>query len=124
MRGAMPNRHRTVITSNSSLVCSAAFAAVATMLPASAQAVTRTENFDLAPAHWTALNNNVDGSVYGFSSGNLTGQTSPGGEAGGTFARSTTHGYYADATIGGLTQEDFIHGEGEFWFGNGAAANT
>ena len=107
---------------------SASIAAVtAALLPAVSSAATRTQNFDIAPANWVGVNNTgVSGNAYGFSPGNLTGQASPGGEAGGTFARSSSNdrGMYGDNTIGTLTQNDIIHADGEFWFGNGASADT
>ena len=113
------------------MVCALASAAAAALVivatPGDAAAATRTENFDLPgpPANWVGLNNTGQGgSTFGFQTSNLTGGASPAGEAGGVFARSTNNGYYADTTIGTLTQDDVIHGEGEFYFNNGASADN
>ena len=103
-------------------LASAAAAAVA-LTSGSARAATRTENFDVEPTNWIGVNN-VGGNNYGFRNTDLTGQGSGAGEAGGTFGRNNERGMYADNTIGTLTQTDFIHGEGEFWFGNGANADN
>jgi len=63
-----------------------------------------TQNFDSAASAsasgWTGLNNTSDGNSFGFGNTNNTAGTSPAGEAGGTFARSTPPSYYADLTVG------------------------
>src|SRR5262245_36325497 len=94
--------------------------------PKLAQAGSYSENFDIKPIDWQGLNNAGEGgSTYGFANTNLTGGASGAGESGGTFTRSNIRGYYADTRLyGTLTQLDFIHGEGELDFRNGATADT
>jgi len=99
--------------------------AAALAAPRLAHAFIYTENFDIKPVDWTALNNNTGGSNFGFQTTNLTAGASGAGESGGTFSRSNIRGYYADTRLyGTLTQADFIHGEGELDFRNGATADT
>ena len=104
----------------------AAAAAVLVVSGGDVRAATRTENFDTAPPNWVGINNTAAGNSYGFSNTNNTGQASGAGEAGGTFTRSgaVNRGMYGDTTIGPLNQNDIIHGDGEFSFGNGATADT
>jgi hypothetical protein len=86
---------------------------------------TYTENFDIKPIDWKGLNNDGAAGTFGFQTTNLTAQANPAGEAGGTMIRSTTRGYYADTALyGTLTQDDFIHGEGELDFRNGTTGDN
>ena len=76
-----------------------------------------TETFDTlatAQAHgWAGFGTNVNGNNFGFQTSNLTTLT-PGGEMGGTFARSTTISYYADTTLGpALNLTQTLHADGE-----------
>jgi hypothetical protein len=96
----------------------AAVAGTVVVPPLSAQ--TRTENFDTAPAHWQLFNT----SDYGFSNTNNTVQTSAAGEAGGRFRRLQQRDYYADTTIGVMTQDDAFSATGELFVGNGATADN
>ncbi|HWP40403.1 MAG TPA: hypothetical protein VNL70_05710, partial [Tepidisphaeraceae bacterium] len=94
--------------------------AVAAGLSAVAAGATRTENFDISPAHWQR----VGTTDYGFSNTDNTGQESPAGEAGGRFRRLEQRDYYADTTIGVLTQNDAFFSTGELFVGNAATADN
>jgi len=64
--------------------------------------IIRTMAFD-AGSDWTGLRS-VSGAIgnnFGFQTSNNTQGTSPAGEAGGTFARTTQVSYYADTNLGG-----------------------
>ncbi|RDJ93792.1 hypothetical protein B4Q13_19430, partial [Lacticaseibacillus rhamnosus] len=64
--------------------------------------------FENNPGYVTSQNNaRQGGSTSGFSNPNNTGGVSGAGEAGGTFARSSDRGYYADTRLyGTLTEND------------------
>ncbi|WP_428937869.1 hypothetical protein [Fontivita pretiosa] len=97
------------------------------------QDIRRRELFPGEQPNWQGVNNHVDGNNYGFSATNFTIFTNASGtvvfsgppEIGGTFARSNSRGYYADVRhVGILTQDHFIHADGEMFFGNGATGDT
>jgi hypothetical protein len=93
------------------------FGSVTSLVATLAVTTLATEDFDdlaSAVSHgWADSGNMTDGNSFGFSDSNVTGGT-PGGEAGGTFARSMGVRYYGDTTLGGtFTLNDVLHAEGE-----------
>jgi hypothetical protein len=87
--------------------------------PASVRAqVIENQAFDSASAAsaagWAGFRNGQDGNSFGFRATNLTGGSSPSGEAGGTIARTPNLAYYADLTISGSPNFGYsIHASGE-----------
>ncbi len=76
--------------------------------------ITKTENFNSAPAAatngWVEFLSRTNQQSYGFSATDNNGLGA--GEAGGTFVRRNIRSYYADVTCGRLTLNDFISGSG------------
>ena len=84
---------------------------------------TRTETFDTGPGFFTSeAGNHSGGNDFDFSNTNNTAGTSPAGEVGGLFARTSGFSYIADTALGGaFSRTDDFSLSGELVF---TAANN
>jgi hypothetical protein len=102
-------------------------AAALLAVPNLAAADTATENFDAAPALWLGMGNgtiggSAFGGQYGFSNTNNT-LGNPAGEAGGIFFRGPDRSYYADTSLGFVTEAQPFSASGEIFVSAPGADN-